>query len=277
MCWPARTTCRCSPGSARIRPNTWTTWCGRRQPAGRDCWSSRGRMMASMVPVELHPLLWWRRRDLGDGPWGARRLIDHPGLMDDVLAVIAENGPISAGQVERLLELGRGPGGWWGWSATKIACEVLFASGAISTATRSGFERFYDLTERVVPAAVLVAPQRAGGRRQARAGRARRPPARGGHRRRPGRLLSHAGGRDTFCCRRSGCRRHPRTGGGGRLAGAGLPARRDAPAAPAGRRGAVVPVRPADLVPPADRAFVRLPLPDRDLHARRTSGSTATT
>jgi len=115
--------------------------------------------MASIVPVELHPLLWWRRRDLGDGPWGARRLIDHPGLMDDVLAVIAENGPISAGQVERLLELGRGPGGWWGWSATKIACEVLFASGAISTATRSGFERFYDLTERVVPAAVLVAPQ----------------------------------------------------------------------------------------------------------------------
>ena len=44
--------------------------------------------------------------------------------------------------------------GWWEWSITKTACEYLFAVGAIGVANRRGFERCYDLMERVLPAAV---------------------------------------------------------------------------------------------------------------------------
>src|SRR5699024_6403642 len=50
-------------------------------------------------------------------------------------------------------------GGWWERSQVKWVCEWLFATGELSTATRVGFERRYDLTERVVPAAVLARPE----------------------------------------------------------------------------------------------------------------------
>lgn len=130
---------------------------GRRPRLLVEAWAHE----ASMVPLDVWALLWWRRRDHALGRWGSavRLAREHPGAVEEVLAVITDSGPLSAGQVEQYLEKGRGVGGWWGWSATKTACEVLFAAGAIATAHRKGFERFYDLTGRVLPAAVLAAPQ----------------------------------------------------------------------------------------------------------------------
>ena len=51
-----------------------------------------------------------------------------------------------------------GEGGWWGWSDGKTALEFLFWAGAVTTATRRGFERVYDLPERVLPKPVLALP-----------------------------------------------------------------------------------------------------------------------
>ncbi len=46
-----------------------------------------------------------------------------------------------------------------GWSEGKRAIEWLFWAGIVTTATRRGaFERIYDLTERVMPRAVVEAP-----------------------------------------------------------------------------------------------------------------------
>ena len=73
--------------------------------------------------------------------------------------MIEEQGPCSAGDIEKALEApGRGISGWWEWSITKTACEYLFAIGAIGVAYRRGFERCYDLMERVLPVAVAAAP-----------------------------------------------------------------------------------------------------------------------
>ena len=70
-----------------------------------------------------------------------------------MLARIAAEGPLAASDLAET----RGPGGWWGWSETKRVLEYLFWSGRITTATRrNSFERVYDLTERVLPQAVLV-------------------------------------------------------------------------------------------------------------------------
>ncbi len=118
--------------------------------------------MASLVPVEREPLLRWRqRRYESDGVWGQMKRLqaEHPGFLDVVRDAVAELGPSSAGDVEKALEApGRGVAGWWEWSITKVACEHLFATGVIGVAGRRGFERVYDLSERVLPPSVLAAP-----------------------------------------------------------------------------------------------------------------------
>ena len=131
-----------------------------RRPSSRlllETWAHE----ASLIPVEHEPLLRWRQRRRVDGPWAsaARLRAEHPGFVDDVLAVVREGGPLSAGDIEKALDApGRGRPGWWEWSATKIASEYLFGIGAIGTAGRRGFERVYDLTERIVPPQVLARP-----------------------------------------------------------------------------------------------------------------------
>ncbi|WP_188985829.1 winged helix-turn-helix domain-containing protein [Saccharopolyspora thermophila] len=115
---------------------------------------------ASLIPVEDWPLLRWRMREYG-GAWRrrSRELLERvPQLVDDVLAAVKELGPIGAGALERELGGGerRGSGPWWNRSDTKRVCELLFAMGQLTTATRRSFERLYDLPERVLPAHVLA-------------------------------------------------------------------------------------------------------------------------
>jgi uncharacterized protein YcaQ len=115
---------------------------------------------ASLIPVADWPLLRWRMRQYASSPgkyWQAART--SPELVREVLAVVKDLGPIGAGAIER--ELGattdRAPGAWWNRSEVKIACEWLFAIGELTTGTRNGFERQYDLPERVLPSEVLAA------------------------------------------------------------------------------------------------------------------------
>jgi uncharacterized protein YcaQ len=113
---------------------------------------------ASLLPVELQPYLRWRmeRAKRGLGTWGriARAVHDEPGLLKRLLATIAQNGPTAASGFDGA----RGKGSWWGWSDVKIGLEALFWCGEITTAYRKGFERVYDLPERVLPRAILDTP-----------------------------------------------------------------------------------------------------------------------
>lgn len=115
---------------------------------------------AALIPVADWPLMRWRMRRYEGGRWaGERRVLDrNPTLGKDVLDVVTEVGPSSAGEVERHLQIDstgkRGP--WWGRSDTKVICEQLFASGALSVDRRVGFVRHYDLADRVLPAEVAA-------------------------------------------------------------------------------------------------------------------------
>jgi uncharacterized protein YcaQ len=121
---------------------------------------------ASLLPVEDWPLFRWRMREYEVKY--AHRFAElqkrASGLFDDVLAAVKELGPIGAGALEDELGLAvdRGkkpPGGWW-WSRSDVkhTCEWLFATGELTTGTRRGFQRLYDLPERVLPPEVLSAP-----------------------------------------------------------------------------------------------------------------------
>src|SRR3569623_1460637 len=48
--------------------------------------------------------------------------------------------------------------GWWEWSVAKSASEWLFWSGQVTSASRRGCERLYDLPERVLPKRVIETP-----------------------------------------------------------------------------------------------------------------------
>lgn len=115
---------------------------------------------ASYLPVGLHPLLRWRMQralDLEEGWGGMLRVFqDRPGFVEALLERVRDEGPVSAGA---LRDTAKGKAAWWGWDDVKKALEFLFWSGQVSTARRtSGFEKVYDVTERVIPAHVLDLP-----------------------------------------------------------------------------------------------------------------------
>ncbi|MGC2568653.1 MAG: crosslink repair DNA glycosylase YcaQ family protein [Mycobacterium sp.] len=113
---------------------------------------------AALMAVDDWPLLRWRMRQYRHGRWGSHIVKANPRMADDIVAAIAELGPSTAGQIENHLAAAprRAKGAWWNRSDTKWVAEALFASGRLTTATRVGFARHYDLTERVLPAVVLA-------------------------------------------------------------------------------------------------------------------------
>lgn len=109
---------------------------------------------ACLLPVEDFPLFRWRMR--GRGHWNSheRALRDHPEVAEHVLAEIRERGPLGSRDFE-----GQGGGGMWNWKPAKRVLDSLWDRGDLSIAGRQGFQRLYDLTERVIPRAVLDAPE----------------------------------------------------------------------------------------------------------------------
>ncbi len=70
-----------------------------------------------------------------------------PEIVDSVLDRVRKEGPLGSTDFE-----GKKPSsGWWGWKPAKRALEALFSSGDLMVARRDGFQRIYDLTERVLP------------------------------------------------------------------------------------------------------------------------------
>jgi uncharacterized protein YcaQ len=130
-------------------------WGARRQRKLFEYWAHE----ASLLPLALYPLLRWRMAEAerGAAGWRGLRVYARERRADAMalLKRIREEGPGGASDFEET----RGRSGWWEWSEAKRAVEWLFWAGHVTTATRrGGFERVYDLTERVIPADILGLP-----------------------------------------------------------------------------------------------------------------------
>ncbi len=114
---------------------------------------------ASLLPVRLQPHLRWRMDRAANEAWGGMQRMhrERPELLAQVLGDVRARGPISARDLAAG-ELPRRSGPWWDWSDVKRAVEFLFWSGEVTSARRRGFERLYDVPERVLPQAVLATP-----------------------------------------------------------------------------------------------------------------------
>jgi len=109
---------------------------------------------ACLLPIELWPHC--RRTMEGDGHWQIydRALREHADLVEPVLERIRVEGPLASRDFD-------GAGGrtdMWDWKPAKAVLEALWDRGVLAIAGRNGFQRRYDLVERVIPHAILDAP-----------------------------------------------------------------------------------------------------------------------
>ncbi|HXZ86746.1 MAG TPA: crosslink repair DNA glycosylase YcaQ family protein [Myxococcota bacterium] len=109
---------------------------------------------AAYIPIALFPH--WKPRfaaraqEMRRRPWYKRRLGAQPErTIARVLARVAREGPLRAADFERRAD--RPSTGWWDWTPEKTALEVLWFTGRLAIAGRDGFEKIYDLVERVLP------------------------------------------------------------------------------------------------------------------------------
>jgi uncharacterized protein len=109
---------------------------------------------ACLLPIEDWPLARSRMLSRPDHPWWGDVIDRDPALADRVMGEIRERGPLGS----RHFEGGPNVGGMWNLKPAKRMLEALWSSGRLVIGARDGFQRMYDLPERVIPDEVLGAP-----------------------------------------------------------------------------------------------------------------------
>lgn len=115
---------------------------------------------AALIDVRLYQAWRWKMADAATYAWHRMDQVrrEQPHLVDQVLAAVAEAGPVTARQLGTGRPRARGQWGW-NWSEAKSTLEWLFMAGQVACAGRNNqFERLYDLPERVIPAAIWAEP-----------------------------------------------------------------------------------------------------------------------
>ena len=111
---------------------------------------------ASIIPSRFFP--YWKRRFAQQGTrlrerWRVNRRGSFESEVDGVLRHIRDHGPALARDLGNGdAKTPKGSDGWWDWHPSKTALEFLWHTGELAVAARSGFQKVYDLTERVIPA-----------------------------------------------------------------------------------------------------------------------------
>jgi len=119
---------------------------------------ARGRVFeywaheACLLPVEEWPLFAAQMKE-GGRRWYGNVDETHPHLAEEILAEIRERGPLGSRHFDGATE-----GGMWNWKPAKAMLDRLWNHGDLVIAGRQGFQRLYDLPERVIPKEVLDAP-----------------------------------------------------------------------------------------------------------------------
>ncbi len=108
---------------------------------------------AAIIPTRFYP--YWqarfvRERDALLARWRNWRREGFEAGMEGVLTQVRDGGPVMA------RELGTGERknakGWWDWHPSKTALEFLWRTGELAVCRREGFQKVYDLADRVIPA-----------------------------------------------------------------------------------------------------------------------------
>ena len=107
---------------------------------------------ACLLPIADWPLF-RPAMENGGRRWYGEVERTHPHLIEEILAEIESRGPLGSRHFE-----GSAGGGMWNWKPAKAMLELLWNRGDLVVGGRQGFQRLYDLPQRVLPADVLAAP-----------------------------------------------------------------------------------------------------------------------
>lgn len=107
---------------------------------------------AAVIPSAFFPF--WKLRFARDAEdlrakWRTWRRDGFEAKFEEVLHRIRDNGPCMAREVGE--GEARSSGGWWDWHPSKTALEFLWRTGKLAVCRRDGFQKVFDLTERVIP------------------------------------------------------------------------------------------------------------------------------
>lgn len=112
---------------------------------------------ASIIPIEYYryfiPAMKKRQEELRVK---ARQYLKKDAdLTDATLKRIKHEGPLSSKDFRSQHEGGKrtGKAGWWSWKPAKYALELMYDAGILMVSRRQNFQRYYDLTENVLPSA----------------------------------------------------------------------------------------------------------------------------
>lgn len=108
---------------------------------------------ASIIPIEHYRFFahTMKAHKQGLKANAKRRLGEKAWLIDKILEEIRHNGPMSTSDFELEEKQAEKRSGWWSWSFTKMALEMLFNAGVLMVSQRRNFQRCYDLAENCLP------------------------------------------------------------------------------------------------------------------------------
>ena len=103
---------------------------------------------AAYLPVADYPLYAWHMAARAETSRRRGWLVEHRDLVDEVLVRVRAEGPLGASDFDA--PEGFQGAGWWDWKPAKRALDHLFGIGLLLVSGRKGFQRLYDLPERVL-------------------------------------------------------------------------------------------------------------------------------
>ena len=101
-------------------------------------WFAQWKPRFARDRMRIHAHAWWQHHFRGT---------DGAQVVKEVKARIQNEGALRSADFEHPEK--RGP--WWGWKPQKAALDFLWRSGELMIPRRIGFQKVYDLTERVLP------------------------------------------------------------------------------------------------------------------------------
>ena len=109
---------------------------------------------ACWMPLALYPHFEFRRQAYREGAATREFLASRRAAADALLRRARDEGPFRSADLE-----GEGGKGWWETKETKRIAETLWRTGDLAIRERRGFQRTYDLTERVIPRQLRERPE----------------------------------------------------------------------------------------------------------------------